>query len=153
MTEPQSSHDRQLTPSEKETLHRLFPRKVSLNYAYFKSPGSTELFQHSISSPEYFKELVSRCTSPDNLTQIWKDEWSPEESLPLFGYDINGELAMESSDRPGESLALSLIMLLNLAESHLEMQLLHESSSVVEQKTTSTEQLNRITYLLRDYGA
>lgn len=152
MAQPQRSHDRQIAASEKETLQRLFPREEALDNAYFKGPGPPYLMEQSTASPDYYKDLVTICTSPANLTKFSRG-WVSAESLPLFESNSDGELVVDSRNSPAENLALTLTLLLNVAQSHFELQLQHESRSILEQKTTSNEQLERISRLLRDYGA
>ena len=118
---------RQLTEEEKKTFLDLFPRPILQNHAHYLWGYRDVLdelsFSGPSSGPRYFQALVSICTSPGSLLRI-SGSHSGKGSISLFGQDDGGQPLMPSADDNPGRLAISLCVLSNLLEAHLEQQLL-----------------------------
>lgn len=145
--------ERQLTPEENETFQRLFPDEAALKHRTHRQ-GLVILDQKQICSPEYYKDLVLKCTSKEVLPWICCCDLDGDEgSISLFRFNARGELLMPMRYNSAEGRALSLFVLNRLVGVHLDIKLQHETRMIVEQKTTSSEQMKRIGSLLEEYGA
>lgn len=106
-------------------------------------------------SPEYFKDLVLRFTSSKNLAQIGVDQnnetTGDTETIPL--YQSNGEGEVELNDTAsGEGIALAMRILPAMVGLHVHVRLQQELSSILDRKSTSNEQLERVGALLDQHG-
>ena len=156
--------ERQLTSEEEKILHHLFPDEETLQWPTFLSPKVPVLEQGRISSPNYFEDLVSKTTAIESLTHVTPNPrlryrtkfLSPIDddtsSLPLYQENGNGKVLMPQTIGSSEGLGMSLRVLSNMVGTHLEMQMQHETRMILEQKTTSSEQIARISGTMRDYG-
>ena len=172
--------ERQLTAEEEKILHHCFPNERDLNWVKFFSPSVPVLEQGRMSSPEYFEDLVLKSTAIESLTHVGNerndtiikvsylpinedhtrvsslpinDDNTRVSSLPLYQNNGSGKVLMPQTIGPSEGLGLSLRVLSNMVGTHLEMQLQHETRMILEQKTTSSEQIERLSGTMRDYGA
>ena len=160
---------RQLTAEEEKILHHFVPNELKLRWANFFSPSVPVLEQGQMSSPEYFEDLVLKSTAIESLTHVGNDTNDDDDtevsslpinddntrvsSLPLYQKNGSGKVLMPQTIGPSEGLGLSLRVLSNMVGTHLEMQLQHETRMILEQKTTSSEQIERLSGTMRDYGA
>lgn len=149
--------ERQLTAEEEKILHHCFPNEEELRWVKFFSPSVPVLEQGRMSSPEYFEDLVLKSTAIESLTNVGNefidDHDTRVSSLPLYQKNGSGKVLMPQTIGPSEGLGLSLRVLSNMVGTHLEMQLQHETRMILEQKTTSSEQIERLSGMMRDYGA
>ncbi|KAL8860977.1 MAG: hypothetical protein Q9178_002490 [Gyalolechia marmorata] len=152
---------RQLTEEEKRTFLALFPDQDSAGRIVYDTCNWELLDELSVSSPipspHYFQALVSKCTLADSLGRFSRkgvmEHGEGKGFINLFGQDKDDELLMPSAEDSIGRLALSLCVLSNLLRVHLTQQLQHETRLILEQKTTSTQQMDRIRGLVADYGA
>lgn len=157
--------ERQLTAEEEKILHHCVPYERKLSWVKFFSPSVPVLEQGRMSSPEYFEDLVLKSTAIESLTHVGNDtidevsslpindDNTRVSSLPLYQKNGSGKVLMPQTIGPSEGLGLSLRVLSNMVGTHLEMQLQHETRMILEQKTTSSEQIERLSGTMRDYGA
>ena len=151
--------ERQLTTEEEEIFHRLFPDEEELAFASFFSPSVPALERGRLSSPEYFETLVLKSTAIESLTHVKifarrDDNEDDDLSLPLYQATGSGNsLILQTVVGSSQGVGLSLRVLSNMVGTHLEMQLQHETRKILEQKTTCSEQMERISRMMGDYGA
>ena len=154
MTETQISTKRQLTSEENETLQSLFPNEQALSRAGLSTTYFFLLEQNRISSPECFKDLVSKAKDIDNFPRVYhRDSDENEGSVSLHTSNGSGELLMSPDIDSMEGKGLSFRILGRVVMAHLEVQLQHETRMILEQRTTSNEQIERISNMMREYGA
>lgn len=145
--------ERQLAAEEERILHLSFPNERAMRWPRFRSPKVPVLEQGQMSSPEYYKSLVSKSAAIESLTHAENDDDDEVPSFPLYQNNGSGKALMPQTPGSSEGLGLSLRVLSNIVGTHLEMQMQHETRMILEQKTTSSEQIERISGTMRDYGA
>ena len=131
MTETQDPIKRQLTSEENETLRSLFPNEKAMSQAGISTTYSHHLEQNRISSPEYFKDLVSKATDIGNVPRVYrKGSEEDEGSVPLYTSNGSGEVLMPPQIDSIEGKGLSVHILSRVVMAHLGVQLQHETRMI-----------------------
>ncbi|KAL8715700.1 MAG: hypothetical protein Q9220_000367 [cf. Caloplaca sp. 1 TL-2023] len=137
----------------KASIEQLFPNQDSIGGVRclaFTPEAPENMVQ---SSPGYFEELVRGCTQTDALAVGFGNPFLGAK-LPLLDYDVEGSPQLPSITMPflsEHNAALCAFILSHLTRTHLQWQLQYETNLILERRTTSEEQIERVRNLLRSY--
>ncbi|KAL9630456.1 MAG: hypothetical protein Q9204_004712 [Flavoplaca sp. TL-2023a] len=147
---------RQLTDEELEILGPQ-PSHGPANWIIHRNPSFfvfKKVYDRNaqVLNPEtYFKDLVSRFTSGENLPRF-TCEGAESKSVPLYGLDTDGRASLPKDTFSGEGLSLALEVLPEMFFYNLCVRLQQEMSLILESKTTDDTQMARVGSLLNQFG-
>ncbi|KAL8721408.1 MAG: hypothetical protein Q9181_007711 [Wetmoreana brouardii] len=152
-------HGRELTDQERETFYRLFPNaKAGENLELKDYHYRLKFDDRQTLDARYFESLVSLLTSAENLPRFGlpsdNDDANPGvnvETIPLYGVGADGRVLQPKGYTSGEGMVLAYRVLSNMSLFHSTSRLQHELRMMLDQKTTSNEQMERVHSILVQY--
>ena len=151
---PKVANRRQLTETETETLRRIFliGQENEPPFSIIEDWGKPPPCDFQLSTPAYFERLFTMSVDSTCLPSICDIEDRETGTVPIYECNATREVVLPVDQWAPEGLALSLRILPRMLTAHLSTRLQHELRLMMEVKTTSEEQVNRVASLLDRYS-